>query len=185
MGLSSLISPVNVHVKLLRMTEAFVLQYHQYMDCTQFSVFPSLPFPVPSPIYSLLFFQFLVSKTLGFSSRQSNREVYLHHLNLNRLIWSLLMIIKWCGLGPTDGSLNKYDCFSLARTMRKKPNYSWLGFVSPSKTGGDAHICLVQTPAICLWTMGKSSGWKDSNFLLVFLNILCVNLTVGENYLWI
>lgn len=174
-----------MHVKLLRMTEAFVLQYHQYMDCTQFSVFPSLPFPVPSPIYSLLFFQFLVSKILGFSSRQSNREVYLHHLNLNRLVWSLIMIIKWCGLGPTDGSLNKYDCFCLARTMRKKPNYPWLGFVSLSKTGGDAHICLVQTPAICLWTMGKRSGWKDSNFLLVFLNILCVNLTVGENDLWI
>lgn len=41
-------SPANVHVKLLRMTEAFVLQIHQYMDCIQLSVFPSLSFPAPS-----------------------------------------------------------------------------------------------------------------------------------------
>lgn len=49
MGLHSLISSVNVYVKPLRMTEAFVLQYHQYMDCTLFSVFPSLSPPASSP----------------------------------------------------------------------------------------------------------------------------------------
>lgn len=48
-GLHSLISSVNVHVKPLRMTEAFVLQYHQYMDCTLFSVYPSLSLPASSP----------------------------------------------------------------------------------------------------------------------------------------
>lgn len=91
------------------------------------------------------------------------------------------MAVKLYVLGPTDGSLNKYDGFSLARTMRMKPNYPWLGFVRLSKTGGDAHLCLVQTLTICLRTMEDGSGLKDSNFLLVFLNILCANLTAGEN----
>ena len=65
--------------------------------------------------------------------------------------------------------------------MRRKPYYPWLVFVRLSKTDGDTHPCLVQTLAICLRTMGDGSGLKDSNFLLVFLNILCVNFTVGEN----
>lgn len=77
-------------------------------------------------------------------------------------------------------ALTRHDCFSLARTMRMKSNYPCLGF-RLSKTGGDAHLCLVQALAICLKTMGDGSGLKGSNFLLVFLHILCANLRVGEN----
>lgn len=62
-----------------------------------------------------------------------------------------------------------------------KPNCPWLGFARLSETGGYAHLCLGQTLSICLSTMGDGCHLKDSNFLLAFLNILCVSLTVGEN----
>ena len=91
------------------------------------------------------------------------------------------MVAKRYVFGPTVGSLNKCDCFSLTCTMRMKPNCPWLGSVRHSETSGDAHLCLVQTLAICLQKMGGGSGLKESNFLLVFLNILCANLTVEEN----
>lgn len=49
------------------------------------------------------------------------------------------------------------------------------------KAGGDAHLCLVQTLAMGIGTIGNGSGLKDSNLLLVFQNILCPKLTVGQN----
>lgn len=87
----------------------------------------SLPTALTSFYSFLLFSPPLVWKIIGFSSRQSHREIYLHHLNLNRLVWLLIMVVKWYVSVHGNGNLNKYACFFLALitiiTMGMKPNY--------------------------------------------------------------